>query len=81
MLARAVSTPSTLEAHDANLASGDIAGGAMTFAQTLLRPSRRSYATPDRRLFLCSASTPPGAGVHGMCGFHAAQAALRSLRG
>jgi phytoene dehydrogenase-like protein len=77
VLARAVSTPRTLEAHDANLAGGDITGGAMTLAQTLFRPSRRGYATPDRRLFLCSASTPPGAGVHGMCGFHAAQAALR----
>jgi phytoene dehydrogenase-like protein len=53
----------------------------MTLAQTLFRPSRRGYATPDRQLFLCSASTPPGAGVHGMCGFHAAQDALRSLRG
>ncbi len=81
VLARAVSTPRTLEAHDANLCGGDITGGAMTLAQTLFRPSRRGYATPDRRLFLCSASTPPGAGVHGMCGFHAAQDALRSLRG
>jgi len=79
VLARAVSTPRTLEAHDANLAGGDITGGAMTLAQTLFRPSRRGYATPDRRLFLCSASTPPGAGVHGMCGYHAAQAALRAL--
>jgi phytoene dehydrogenase-like protein len=81
VLARAVSTPRTLEEHDANLIGGDITGGAMTLGQTLLRPSRRGYSTPDRRLFLCSASTPPGAGVHGMCGFHAAQAALRSLRG
>ncbi len=80
VLARAVSTPSTLEARDANLAGGDITGGAMTLAQTLFRPTRRGYATPDRRLFLCSASTPPGAGVHGMCGFHAAEAALRWLR-
>jgi phytoene dehydrogenase-like protein len=79
ILSRAVSSPQILEAHDANLAGGDISGGAMTLAQTLLRPSRRGYSTPDRRLFLCSASTPPGAGVHGMCGFHAAHAALRSL--
>jgi phytoene dehydrogenase-like protein len=80
VLARTVSTPQTLEALDANLQGGDISGGAMTLGQTLLRPSWRAYATPDKRLFLCSASTPPGAGVHGMCGFHAAHAALRSLR-
>ncbi len=81
VLARSVSTPKTLEAQDANLVGGDISGGAMTLGQTLRRPSWRGYATPDKQLFLCSASTPPGAGVHGMCGFHAAQAALRSLRG
>ncbi|HEY0785838.1 MAG TPA: NAD(P)/FAD-dependent oxidoreductase, partial [Acidobacteriaceae bacterium] len=80
VLARAVSTPQTLEASDQNLLGGDISGGAMTLGQTLLRPTWRGYQTPDPRLFLCSASTPPGAGVHGMCGFHAAHAALRSLR-
>ncbi len=80
VLARTVSTPQILEAQDANLVGGDISGGAMTLGQTLLRPTWRTYRTPDPRLFLCSASTPPGAGVHGMCGFHAAQAALRSLR-
>ncbi len=79
VLARTISTPKILEAHDANLVGGDISGGAMTLGQTLLRPSWRGYRTPDKRLFLCSASTAPGAGVHGMCGFHAAQAALRSL--
>ena len=80
VLARTISNPRKLEAEDANLVGGDISGGAMTVGQTLLRPSWRAYRTPDKRLFLCSASTPPGAGVHGMCGYHAAQAALRSLR-
>jgi phytoene dehydrogenase-like protein len=80
ILARTVSSPAALETSDANLVGGDISGGAMTLSQLLFRPSWRSYRTPDPRLFLCSASTPPGAGVHGMCGFHAAQAALRSLR-
>jgi phytoene dehydrogenase-like protein len=80
VLARAVSSPRVLEAQDANLVGGDISGGAMTLGQTLLRPGWRGYATPDKRIFLCSASTPPGAGVHGMCGFHAARAALSSLR-
>jgi phytoene dehydrogenase-like protein len=80
VLARTVSSPTTLEAGDANLVGGDISGGAMTPLQLLFRPTWRSYRTPDPRLFLCSASTPPGAGVHGMCGFHAAQSALRSLR-
>ncbi len=80
VLARTVSSPQTLEAKDANLVGGDISGGAMTIRQLLMRPNWRGYRTPDKRLFLCSASTPPGAGVHGMCGFHAAQAALRQAR-
>ena len=79
VLARAVSTPRLLESLDANLLGGDISGGAMSPGQTLLRPGWRGYATPDKRLFLCSSSTAPGAGVHGMCGFHAAQRALRSV--
>jgi phytoene dehydrogenase-like protein len=78
--ASALIEPRVLEAQDANLVGGDISGGAMTLGQTLLRPGWRGYATPDKRIFLCSASTPPGAGVHGMCGFHAARAALSSLR-
>ncbi len=77
VLARAVSSPQRLEAMDSNLAGGDISGGAMDVAQLLLRPTWRGYATPDPHLFLCSSSTPPGAGVHGMCGYNAAQAVLR----
>ena len=66
--------PAALEEYNANYVGGDIAGGAHTGLQLLFRPtiSRRSYATPNPSLFLCSASTPPGAGVHGMCGWHAA---------
>jgi phytoene dehydrogenase-like protein len=77
ILARHVSTPATLESMDANLLGGDIAGGALSLRQMLFRPTLRSYATSAPNLYLCSASTPPGGGVHGMCGFHAAQLALR----
>ena len=65
---------------DANLIGGDIGGGAMNLKQMILRPTLRSYSTGTRKLYLCSASTPPGAGVHGMCGFHAANLALREMR-
>jgi len=77
VLARRVSTPLDLEARDANLAGGDISGGAMSIGQTLFRPSLRQYATSSRNIYLCSSSTPPGGGVHGMCGFYAAHVALR----
>jgi len=76
ILARHVSSPATLEAMDANLLGGDISGGSMAMRQFLLRPEVRSYSTGARNLYLCSASTPPGGGVHGMCGFHAAKLAL-----
>jgi phytoene dehydrogenase-like protein len=78
VLARTVSTPAALEAADANLVGGDISGGAMSIGQLLFRPSIRQYATSNPNIYLCSASTPPGGGVHGMCGYHAAEAALRS---
>jgi phytoene dehydrogenase-like protein len=77
ILARHVSAPAALEAMDANLAGGDISGGALTLRQFFLRPTWRTYATSAPNLYLCSASTPPGGGVHGMCGYHAAQLALR----
>jgi phytoene dehydrogenase-like protein len=76
VLARHVSTPATLEARDANLVGGDISGGAMSIGQTLFRPTLRQYATSNPHLYLCSASTPPGGGVHGMCGYHAARLAM-----
>ncbi|HEX8410016.1 MAG TPA: NAD(P)/FAD-dependent oxidoreductase [Thermoanaerobaculia bacterium] len=67
------------EAHNPNMIGGDIAGGANTMTQFLTRPFPKldPYATPNPRLFLCSSSTPPGGGVHGMCGYGAAQSALR----
>ncbi len=79
ILARHVSAPATLEAMDANLVGGDITGGANTFRQLFFRPTRRQYRTSAPDIYLCSASTPPGGGVHGMCGFHAATTALRDL--
>jgi phytoene dehydrogenase-like protein len=80
IVARHVSTPADLQAADANLIGGDISGGAMTLRQMLNRPSRPPYATSDPKIYLCSASTPPGGGVHGMCGYHAATKALRNLK-
>ncbi|MFZ0663778.1 MAG: NAD(P)/FAD-dependent oxidoreductase [Acidobacteriaceae bacterium] len=79
VLQRRVFTPSDLEAADANLIGGDVSGGAMTVRQLLFRPTLRAYATSDPKIYLCSASTPPGGGVHGMCGFHAAKTALQNL--
>ncbi len=71
--------PADLESWNANLVGGDVNGGALTLAQTLARPawSLDPWATPTADLYLCSSSTPPGGGVHGMCGWHAARAALR----
>ncbi len=80
ILARRVLTPADLERHNANLIGGDIAGGAINLRQMFLRPTASLYRTPVRGLFFCSSSTPPGAGVHGMCGYYAAQAALRQVR-
>jgi phytoene dehydrogenase-like protein len=72
-----------MERHNANLIGGDIAGGAADLAQFFARPvlSVDPYATAVDNVYLCSSSTPPGIGVHGMCGYHAARRALRtSLR-
>lgn len=80
VLARHVSSPAVLESMDANLVGGDIGGGALTLRQFLFRPSLHSYATGAPDLYLCSASTPPGGGVHGMCGYHAARYALRRMK-
>jgi phytoene dehydrogenase-like protein len=81
ILARSAIAPAELEAYNANDVGGDINGGAADVRQLFMRPvARRSpYTTPLPHVFLCSASTPPGGGVHGMCGFHAAQAALARL--
>jgi len=80
ILARRVFSPADLESMDANLVGGDIGGGAMDFRQFLFRPTWRHYATSAPDIYICSASTPPGGGVHGMCGYHAAKMAL-SRRG
>jgi phytoene dehydrogenase-like protein len=80
VLARRVFRPADLESMDANLVGGDIAGGAADWRQVILRPTWRGYATPDRRIYLCSSSTPPGGGVHGMCGYNAARLALQRLK-
>jgi phytoene dehydrogenase-like protein len=78
ILARAVRTPASIEADDANNVGGDIAGGANDLMNLFLRPTWRMYSTPVRGVHLCSAATPPGGGVHGMCGYHAAMRALRT---
>jgi len=79
ILARRVFSPAALEAMDANLVGGDISGGAMDLRQLFFRPTWRQYATSARNIYLCSSSTPPGGGVHGMCGHHAARLALSRL--
>lgn len=79
ILARHVSPPAELERMDANLVGGDIAGGALTLRQFLFRPGLSAYAAGAPNVYLCSASTPPGGGVHGMCGYHAARTALRRM--
>jgi phytoene dehydrogenase-like protein len=80
VLARRVFSPADLEAMDANLIGGDIGGGLMNLRQFLFRPTHRHYATSLPGVYLCSSSTPPGGGVHGMCGFHAAKMALKTLK-
>jgi len=80
ILARHVFSPAGLQKMDANLIGGDILGGAMDMKQFLFRPTWRQYATSARDIYLCSSSTPPGGGVHGMCGYHAARLALSRLR-
>jgi phytoene dehydrogenase-like protein len=81
VLARRAHKPVDLEAGNRNLVGGDINGGAQDFAQLVFRPTPRrvAYSTPVPGLFLCSSSTPPGGGVHGMCGRRAAEAALRAV--
>jgi phytoene dehydrogenase-like protein len=79
VLARRASSPADLQSMDANLVGGDISGGASDFRQFLFRPTWRQYATSDERIYLCSSSTPPGGGVHGMCGYNAAKLAIRRL--
>ena len=78
--ARHTLSPANLESMDSNLVGGDISGGVIDLRQMLFRPTSKLYATSASHIYLCSSSTPPGAGVHGMCGYHAATTALRRLR-
>ena len=81
ILSRHAMSAADLEKSNSNLAGGDISGGATNLPQLIARPafSPTPYRTPLRGIYLCSSSTPPGGGVHGMCGYHAARAALRDL--
>lgn len=81
VLARHTMSPREVELHNPNMIGGDIGGGANSLGQVLMRPVPRwnPYATAHPRLFLCSSSTPPGGGVHGMCGYWAASTVLRRV--
>jgi phytoene dehydrogenase-like protein len=81
IMGRSALAPRDLEAMNGNLVGGDVNGGAAFLGQLFFRPTRSldPYRTPVEGLFICSASTPPGGGVHGMCGYHAARSVLRSL--
>ncbi len=79
ILARSTLAPAQLQHHNANYLGGDINGGVQDLRQLFARPVARlvPYSTPNKRLYICSSSTPPGGGVHGMCGYFAGRAALR----
>jgi phytoene dehydrogenase-like protein len=81
IIARSALGPADLECRNANHIGGDINGGAQDIRQLFTRPVPRldPYSTPAPGIYICSSSTPPGGGVHGMCGYHAAQSALRDL--
>jgi phytoene dehydrogenase-like protein len=81
ILARHVMNTAEMQRRNANYIGGDINGGVADLCQLFARPvaSLNPYATPNPRLFICSSSTPPGGGVHGLCGYFAARAALRRM--
>jgi phytoene dehydrogenase-like protein len=76
VLARTISRPQDLQLSNANLDGGDISGGASNLQHLLIRPFLKPYRLGRTHYYLCSSSTPPGGGVHGMCGYHAARRAL-----
>jgi len=80
VLARRIFAPADLEKMDGNLIGGDIGGGAINMPQFIFRPTGKTYSTSAPDIFLCSSSTPPGGGVHGMCGYHAARIALSRVQ-
>jgi len=81
ILSLTASDPAQIERHNANYVGGDIGGGSLEVGQLFDRPARPwdPYSTPDQAIYLCSSATPPGAGVHGMCGLHAARSVLPRL--
>jgi phytoene dehydrogenase-like protein len=81
ILARHTMAPAQMQAYNANYIGGDINGGVQDLGQLFTRPVARldPYSTPNKRLYFCSSSTPPGGGVHGMCGYYAARSALRAV--
>jgi phytoene dehydrogenase-like protein len=83
ILSRHVMNPAGLEEYNPNYVGGDINGGVQDWRQLFARPVSliSPYTTPDRRIYICSSSTPPGGGVHGMCGYHAARIALNRTFG
>jgi len=82
ILARQVRDSAALESYNGNLVGGDINGGVQDLRQIIARPvlGPHPYATSDDHIYLCSSSTPPGGGVHGMCGYHAARLALQRFK-
>jgi phytoene dehydrogenase-like protein len=80
VLARAVRNAPQMQSWNNNLVGGDVNAGAFTLKQFVLRPTWRWYGTPLPGVYLCSAATPPGGAVHGLCGYYAARMALRRLR-
>jgi phytoene dehydrogenase-like protein len=83
IIGRSTMAPAALESYNANYVGGDINGGLQDLRQLWTRPAIRldPYSTPDPGIFICSSSTPPGGGVHGLCGYHAANSALRGVLG
>lgn len=77
ILKRSTMTSKEFEQYNPNYIGGDINGGVQDIYQFLARPTINTYSTPDKNIYICSSSTPPGGGVHGMCGFHAAKRALK----
>ena len=82
ILAKQSRTAMEMEQYNPNYVGGDINGGVQDLRQLFTRPVARPvpYSTPVKGLYLCSSSTPPGGGVHGMCGFHAAQTVLANFQ-
>jgi len=79
VLAHHVMSPMEIESHNPNLVGGDIAAGVVDLRQFFTRPTRSLYSTPAKGVYICSSATPPGVGVHGMCGYFAAQRALKEV--